>query len=262
MAPSEPLVLLTNDDGLDAPGLGALERSLAALGRVFTVAPLTEQSAASRRITVRRPLRYRRAGGRRVGVDGTPSDAVMMAVTLILERKPDLLVSGINSGPNLGENVFYSGTVAAAAEGAKYGIPSMAVSVDCRKEIDYVPAARFAAVLAERLLRDGLEPGIVLNVNVPEGEPAGVEVTHQCRKVSRTLMIETHDPWERPCYWMHEEVPLREAEPGSDYAAIREGRVSITPLRFDPTAHEAMDGVRRSLAGLSAAVGSTPAADA
>lgn len=244
MPASDPLILVTNDDGLEAPGLRALERSLSKIARIRTAAPLTEQSASSRRITLRRPIRYVMAGERRYGIDGSPCDCVMMAVTLLLDERPALVVSGINSGPNLGENIYYSGTVAAAAEGAKYGIPAIAVSVNQRTEIDFRPAARIAARLASRVLSDGLPRGVVLNVNVPVGEVSGVDVTHQCRKISRNFMVETRDPRQRPYYWMHEEVPLEEAEDGSDYAAIREGRLSVTPLHFDHTAYSAMEGLR------------------
>lgn len=232
-------ILVTNDDGILAPGLHALEASLARLGEVHTVAPLYEQSGAGRRITLRKPFRYEPHGLRRYAVDGTPADCAMTALTLLLDFKPDLVVSGINNGPNLGENVYYSGTIAAAAEGAKYGIPAIAMSVDQRVDIDYGPAADFAAKVARKTLDEGVPPGIVLNVNVPHPAYDGVEITHQSRKISRNLMIETHDPYGRPYYWMHEEVPLDDAEPGSDYAAVRDGKVSITPLTFDHTAREA-----------------------
>lgn len=244
-----PLILVTNDDGIEAPGIRALESALEPLGRIRTAAPLAEQSASSRRITLRRPLRYVRHGAGRYGIDGTPTDCVMMALTLLLDEPPALVVSGINNGPNLGENIYYSGTVAGAAEGAKYGIPAMAVSVNRRTEIDYAPAARIAAALAAKALREGLPQGIALNVNVPAGPIAGLAVTSQCRKISRNVMIETRDPWNRPYYWMHEEVPLEDAEEGSDYAAVREGKVSVTPLRFDCTARDALGGLRETYGG-------------
>ncbi len=237
-------ILVTNDDGIDAPGIAALEQALASIGNVFTVAPLSEQSAASRRITLRRPFRYETRGKNRFAVDGTPADCAMMALTHLLEQPPALVVSGINNGPNLGENVFYSGTIAAAAEGAKYGIPAIAMSVNQRVDIDYTAAAEFGAELASKVLSKGLPEGIALNVNVPYPTYDGVEITHQSRKISRNLMIETKDPNGRPYYWMHEEVPLEDAEPGSDYAAIREGNISITPLRFDNTAYDLIDKLR------------------
>lgn len=247
----DPLILVTNDDGIDAPGIRALDDCLAPLGRVRTVAPLAEQSASSRRITLRRPIRYESRGAGRFGVDGTPCDAVMMAVTLLLDERPALVVSGINNGPNLGENIYYSGTVAAAAEGAKYGIPAMAVSVDQRVGVDFSASARVAAALASKVLSEGLPSGIVLNVNVPAGRIDGVSVTRQCRKISRNLMVETRDPWDRPYFWMHEEVPLADAEPGSDYAAVRDGRVSVTPLRLDLTADRDIKLLRRQYRDLA-----------
>ena len=233
-----PLILATNDDGIDAPGLNALAQELAKVAQVVTVAPAVEQSAASRRITLRRPLRLEQRGEGRFAVDGTPTDCVMFAICRLLEKPPALVVSGINNGPNLGENIYYSGTVAAAAEGAKYGVPAIAVSVNQRVDINYDPAARIAAGLVRKVLSDGLPKGIVLNVNVPAAEIKGFAITHQCKKISRNLIIETLDPWDRPCYWMHEDVPEENAEQGSDYAAIRDGRLSITPLHFDHTAHD------------------------
>ncbi len=239
-------ILVTNDDGILAPGLHALEASLARVGDVYTVAPLYEQSGAGRRITLRKPFRYETHGRNRYAVDGTPADCAMMALTLLLDFTPDLIVSGINNGPNLGENVYYSGTVAGAAEGAKYGVPAIAMSVNQRIDIDYGPAADFAEKVARKTLDAGLPAGIVLNVNVPYPAYQGVEITHQSRKISRNLMIETHDPHGRAYYWMHEEIPLADAEPGSDYAAVRDGKVSITPLTFDHTARDAfaaLDGL-------------------
>lgn len=247
MPATEPLILITNDDGIDAPGLRALERALAPLGALRTVAPLAEQSASSRRVTLRRPLRYEQRGEGRFGVDGTPTDSVMMAVTLLLERSPALVVSGINSGPNLGENIYYSGTVAAAAEGAKYGIPSIAVSVNQRSGIDFQWPSIIARRLASIYLKRGMPPGVAMNVNVPRGEPKGIALTRQCRKISRNLMVKTVDPYGRPYFWMHEDVPLESAEEGSDYAAIRDGVVSITPLQFDHTATAYWETIQESI---------------
>ena len=247
MSAPQPLILITNDDGIDAPGIRALEGALAPLGRIRTVAPLMEQSAASRRITLRRPLRYEQQGEGRFGVEGTPTDSVMMAITLLLEELPALVVAGINAGPNLGENIYYSGTVAAAAEGSKYGIPAIAVSVNQRSAIDFGPSARVGAALSKRVLSMGLPEGVVLNVNVPAGEAEGVAVTHQCRKISRNLMIETRDPYGRKYYWMHEEVPVEAATDGSDYAAVHQGLLSITPLHFDHTAYAHIEALRRDL---------------
>jgi 5'-nucleotidase len=237
-------ILITNDDGISAPGLAALEQALKPLGEVYVCAPQTEQSGTSRGITLRRPLRFHPAGERRFAVDGTPADSVMVALCLLLDFHPDLIVSGINNGPNLGENVFYSGTVAGAAEGAKHGIASIAVSVTERENLDFAPAAAFTARLAKLVVEKGLPPGVALNVNVPHPRYQGVEITRQCRKISRNVMIEVRDPRGRPYYWMDEEIPLETAEPGSDYAAIREGRISVTPLRFDNTADDLIENLR------------------
>jgi 5'-nucleotidase len=240
-------ILLTNDDGIAAPGLHALEEAVANLGEVHVVAPLTEQSGTSRAITLRRPLRYETKGVRRHAVEGTPADTVMMAVSQILGFRPDFAISGINSGPNLGENIYYSGTVAAAAEAAKYGIPAIALSVNARTGIDYSAAAEFGARLASKMIEDGLPSGVALNVNVPCPWTGGIEITKQSRKISRNLMIEIADPHGRPYYWMHEEVPLTDAEPGTDYAAIRDGHVSITPIRFDHTEEALIEPLRQSV---------------
>ncbi len=246
-AATRTVLLVTNDDGIEAPGLRALEAAMARLGEVWTVAPVAEQSASSRSITVRRPIRYQRRGRRRFAVEGTPTDCVMLALNLLLDTMPRLVVSGINSGPNLGENIFYSGTVAGAAEAAKVGLPAMAVSVDQRFDIDFEPSARIAADLGQWFLEHGMEPGVAMNVNVPSGEPSGLMATTQCRKISRDRMVETRDPHGRPFYWVHEDVHLELAEEGSDYAAVRDGKVSVTPLQFEHTAAAAMDGLRRTL---------------
>lgn len=235
-----PRILLTNDDGIAASGLLALESALSELGETYVAAPLAEQSGKSRAITLRRPLRYREVAPRRWGIEGTPSDCMILALSLILDFRPDLILSGINHGPNLGENIFHSGTVAGAAEGAKYGIPSIAVSVSERENLDFSPAAQFALKLSRRVLERGLPAGVALNVNVPHPGYNGVRVTRQCPKISRNVMVEGSDPRGRPYYWMHEEVPVADAEDGTDYAAVREGKVSITPLRFDHTAEAEM----------------------
>ena len=179
-----PRILLTNDDGIGAPGLRALERAMAPVGEVWVVAPHSEQSATSRSITLRHPLRVAEIGERRYAIEGTPADTVMMALNQVLGFRPDLLVSGINGGPNLGENIYYSGTVAAAAEGTKYGVPSIAISVDARANIDFEPSAAFAARLAQRVLAEGLSEGVALNVNVPQPWRGGVAITSQRRMIS------------------------------------------------------------------------------
>ena len=236
-------ILLTNDDGIDAPGLRALEQAAGELGEVYVAAPAREQSGASRAITIHRPLRYREAGTGRYAVDGTPTDAVMMALTLLLDFRPDLVISGVNSGANLGENIYYSGTVAGAAEAAKHGIASIAVSVAAKEDVDYRPAAEFVARLGGRVLDNGLPPGVALNVNVPHPRYEGVRITRQSPKISRNVMRRGEDPRGSAYYWMHEEAPHEAADPGTDYAAVREGDISVTPLHFEHTAHEAVEAL-------------------
>jgi len=237
-------ILLTNDDGIGALGLRSLEAAFEGTADVYVVAPSAEQSATSRSITLRHPLRYHEHGPGRWAVDGTPADTVMMAVNRILEFRPDVVVSGINYGPNLGENIFYSGTVAAAAEAAKYGIPAVAVSVDARSGVDFSAPAGFTVSLVQRLLHHRLPPGVALNVNIPYPAHRGVAITFQSKKILRNQMIESIDPRGRPYYWMQEEVPLADAEPGSDYAAVRDGMISISPLRFDPTARDLIEPLK------------------
>ncbi len=250
-SPERPLLLLSNDDGIAAEGLKALEQSLAPLGRTVIVAPLHERSASSRAITLRRPLRCHRQGSDRYGVDGTPADSVMLAVTHLLHARADLVVTGINNGPNMGDNVHYSGTVGAAAEGARFGIPAIAVSVDQRVDVDFRPAGRVAAAIAARVLDNGLPPGVVLNVNVPRGSPSGLQVTCQSGKISRNFVLERPDPHGRPYFWLHEEVPTEAMQEGSDYATVQSGFVSVTPLQFDHTAHSYFEELRSDLEGCS-----------
>ena len=237
-------ILLTNDDGIHAPGLKALEPEIAGVGEVYVAAPQSEQSGTSRAITLRQPLRYSEVESKHFAVEGTPTDSVMLALAHLLDFRPDLVISGINGGPNLGENIFYSGTVAGAAEGAKHGIPAIALSVAERVNIDYSAAARFGARLAQHVLADGLPAGIALNVNVPHPSYGGIEITRQSPKISRNVMVGGRDPRGRPYFWMHEEVSPGTAEPGTDYAAVRDGKVSITPLRFDHTADQLTDQLK------------------
>lgn len=233
-----PKILVTNDDGLGAPGLSALAKALEPLGEIWVAAPNAEKSGASRAITIHEPIRADPMGERTWIVQGTPSDCVMLALNELLGFRPDAVLSGINPGPNLGENIFYSGTVAGAAEAAKYGIPGIAVSVNARHGIDYSAACELALKVTRRALAGGLPPGTALNVNVPHPAYRGVRITHQSSKISRNFFKASQDPRGRPYYWMDEEVPWEDAEAGSDYEAIRDGYASVTPMRFDPTVYE------------------------
>jgi 5'-nucleotidase len=228
-------ILITNDDGIHAEGLKVLERSLAALGEVTVVAPDREMSASSQSLSVNVPLRVYPFDERHYAVTGTPADAVILALYSILPAKPDLVVSGINPGGNLGENLVYSGTVAAALEATIHGVPSFALSLASRKFRDFSAAESFAAQLAAKVLAEGLPTGVTLNVNVPRGEVRGVRLTRQSQKISQNLVHEKKDPRGRPYYWLDETARLEDAEPESDYAAIFRHEISITPLQVDRT---------------------------
>jgi 5'-nucleotidase len=236
-------ILVTNDDGIHAEGLKVLERSLASVGEVTVVAPDREMSATSQSISVHTPLRVYAFDDRHYAVTGTPADAVILAIYRLLPAKPDLVVSGINPGGNLGENVVYSGTVAAAMEAALQGVPSFAISLATRKHLDFSVAAAFAARLATRVLAEGLPPGIMLNVNVPRSEVRGVRITRQSQKISQNVVHEKQDPRGRPYYWLDETARLETAEPDSDYAAIRAHEISITPLQVDRTDYASLQRV-------------------
>jgi 5'-nucleotidase len=230
--------LLTNDDGFDAPGLAALAGAVADLGRVVVVAPDRERSGAGHALTLGRPLRVRETGPAWFKVDGTPTDCVHLGVfNLTGGRAPDLVLSGINRGLNLGDDVTYSGTVAGALEGTLLHVPSLAVSAaaDEGDKVDYGTAARVVAHLAVRILRDGLPDGVFLNVNVPAAPPRGIRVTRQGTRSYRAAVVERLDPSGRPYYWIAGADATPACEPDGDHAAIAEGFVSVTPLHADLT---------------------------
>jgi 5'-nucleotidase len=228
-------LLLTNDDGIHAPGLKALEDALVTLGEVMVVAPEREMSGASQSLTLHSPLRIEQYDQRHFSVSGTPADAVILAFNRLLPEPPDLVVSGINPGGNMGENVVYSGTVAAAMEATLHGVPAIAMSLASRQALDFRVAASFAREIAARVLAEGLPPNVMLNVNVPRGEVRGVRLTRQSQKVSRNIIHEQHDPRGRPYYWQDESMDAGKVEPESDYAAVLSQNISITPLQANRT---------------------------
>jgi 5'-nucleotidase len=240
-------ILVTNDDGIHSEGIIALARALERLGEVFVVAPAHEMSAASHSLTLTRPLRIDPVDERRWSVDGTPTDCVTLAMSHILkDRRPDIVLSGINRGPNLGDDTTYSGTVAGALEASIHGLPGIAVSLVTRRDFDFSYAAELAATLAERVLADGLPKGTLLSVNVPPGPVRGMRVTRQGLKIVRPTVIEGRDPRYRPYYWIGEEEVSWHEEEGTDYEAVSQGLVSITPLRNDLTDYRALDELRAS----------------
>ena len=234
-------ILLTNDDGIGTPGLQALEQSMTSLGEVTVVAPDGERSGSSQSLTLHQPLRVRAIDERHYAVRGTPADAVILAIYQVLREKPDLVVSGINPGGNLGENLIYSGTVAAAQEAALHGVPSFAVSRLGRELHGFEDAAAFAVEMAQKILAEGLPPGVALNVNVPRGEIRGVRLTRQSQKISENLVQERQDPRGRPYFWLDETLPHRNVESDSDYAAIFAHEISVTPLEVDRTHHASLN---------------------
>ena len=242
-----PRILVTNDDGYRSEGIhvlaGAL-RAIGAVGDITIVAPVEEASAIGHALTLRHPLRLERIDANVFAVDGTPTDCVNIAVTQVFKGLPDLVVSGINKGYNLGDDITYSGTVAGALEGALLGIPSIAVSLRAtRGEYDLTHAARAAAAMADAILRRPLPSRTFLNINVPKGPPKGYRVTVQAKRNHVTSVAERHDPKGRPYYWIEEGQNEWEPHDRSDYQAVRDGYVSITPLQPDLTAHDALTDV-------------------
>jgi 5'-nucleotidase len=232
------LALLTNDDGFQAEGIIRLRKEIAKLCDVLVVAPLADQSAAGHSLTLQRPLRLNKVDDGHYSVDGTPTDAVMVAVHGILNNKlPDILISGINRGPNMGDDVTYSGTVSAAFEGAILGIPSIAVSSVPFDDIDYAAMAKFTRKLAKKVLENNLPGSTLLNVNIPNpanGKYPGIKITRLGKRVYRDIIVEKIDPRGRKYYWIAGEPEWKEFEQ-SDFSAVGEGYVSITPLKMDMT---------------------------
>jgi 5'-nucleotidase len=237
-------ILVTNDDGYRSDGIQALARALRDIGDVTIVAPMTEASAIGHALTLRHPLRLEPIEDRVFAVDGTPTDCVNIAVTHVFRGLPDFVVSGINKGFNLGDDVTYSGTVAGALEGALLGIPAVAVSIrSTRGEYDFSHAARAAVSMAEAMLRRPLPARTFLNINVPKGQPKGYRVTVQAKRNHVTSVSERHDPKGRPYYWLEEGQNEWQPHDRSDYQAVRDGFISVTPLQPDLTAHDALAAV-------------------
>jgi 5'-nucleotidase len=249
--PGNPLFLLTNDDGIQAPGLYALVQEIQKIGDVVVVAPNSERSAVGHAITIADPLRVLpfEKNGKFFGhaVKGTPADCVKIGHWAILDRKPDAVISGINLGPNTGINTIYSGTVSAATEGALLGIPSFAVSLATYQHPDFAYAAKFARKMALRLLEKGLPQGIYLNVNVPacpESEIRGVAVTRQGLALYREEYDKRTDPNGRIYYWLTGQKVNKEKELDVDDGAVMAKYVSVTPVHYDLTQYEYLETLK------------------
>ena len=234
-------ILVTNDDGVRSEGLHELARALGRLGEITIVAPHLEASAIGHALTLRRPLRVQQLEDRSYEVDGTPTDCVNIAITQILREVPDLVASGINKGYNLGDDVTYSGTVAGAMEGALLGIPSIAVSLErASGRYQFRPAASAAAQVADRILSHGLPVRTFVNVNVPSGKPKGFRVTVQAKRNHVTVVDGRIDPRGQPYFWIEEGQNDWEPHDRSDYQAVKDGYISVTPLQPDMTDYNAL----------------------
>jgi 5'-nucleotidase len=236
-----PRILVTNDDGIYSEGLRKLADACRSLGEVVIVAPDREQSAASHALTLNRPLRLLQIEEREWIVDGTPSDCVNLAILKLFKGQlPDLIVSGINFGPNLGDDVTYSGTISAAFEGALLNIPSIAFSALIGEHFSFDRCAAFAGELTRVALETHRDPRVILNVNFPVLGFQGVRITHLGRRVYAEGVIERLDPRGRKYYWIGGEPPVWDRDEGTDFDAVSKGYVSITPLHLDLTHHESI----------------------
>jgi 5'-nucleotidase len=246
MSSESPRILITNDDGIHSEGIEALEAAMSIIGEVYVVAPESEQSGASHSLTLARPLRIRQVDERHWTVDGTPTDCVTFALNQILapDIRPDICVSGINHGPNLGDDASYSGTVAGAMESTILGIPGIAFSLDATRSLDFTEAMNVAKEVVFKALNDGLPKGTLLNVNVPKGTPRGIRITRQGFKSARPVISEHIDPRGKLYYWIGEVRDGFRAEGGTDFEALDEGFVSVSPMRADLTDYKALDLLR------------------
>ena len=241
-------ILITNDDGIDATGINCLAEALAEIGEVAVVAPDREKSASSHAMTLHHPLRAVQVAPGRYAVDGTPTDCVNLGIHSLLDFHPDMVISGINRGANLGDDVTYSGTVAAAMEATLMGIPAFAVSLATREEdADYSAAARFAVRLARQIERNGLPRDTFLNVNVPDVAADRLKpalVTIQGKRRYEGTIVDSVDPRGRSYYWIGTaDLDFHDID-GSDFAALHRGHISVTPLHLDMTNHQALPILR------------------
>ncbi|MCO4770417.1 MAG: 5'/3'-nucleotidase SurE [Deltaproteobacteria bacterium] len=245
----KPLILVTNDDGIRAAGLEQLAAAAATLGDVWVVAPESEQSAMAHALTLHHPLRIREYGPQTFSVDGTPTDCVFFAALHICPRKPDLVLSGVNRGANVGDDVTYSGTVSAALEGVIMGFPGVAVSLVITHDgpRDYAPASKYAVELARDVLRRGLPDKVYLNINVPQipaEEIKGVRVTTLGHRMYDDRIIACEDPRGKPYYWIGGKRFEAKDIPGSDCNAVLDGYISVTPLHANPTDYGMLEELR------------------
>ncbi len=237
-------ILISNDDGYQAPGLLRLVGALSELAEITVVAPDRDRSGASNSLSLKNPLYVTRHDNGFYSVEGTPTDCVHLAITGLLDQEPDMVISGINNGPNMGDDVIYSGTVAAAMEGRFLGLPSVAISQASFHPQHFDTAARVAVWLVRRLRERPLPPNTILNLNVPDlpwDQLAGFQVTRLGHRHKSESVVKSTDPRGRPIYWIGPAGPEQDAGPGTDFHAVRANFVSITPLQVDLTRHGALE---------------------
>ncbi|WP_258360518.1 5'/3'-nucleotidase SurE [Moorella sulfitireducens (nom. illeg.)] len=252
------VILLTNDDGIYAPGIKALSLALAAVGKVVVVAPERERSAIGHGITMHKPLRvtevpWEEPIGKGLAINGTPADCVKLALDALLDEPAAMVISGINRGENLGTDVLYSGTVSGAIEGCINGLPSLAVSLVGEEEFDFTFAASFTTRLAREILKRGLPPGTLLNVNIPqlpENKTKGIAITRLGRRRYVNTISTRRDPRGRAYYWLAGEKEDIDQGPDTDIGALSHGFISITPLQLDLTHYAFQQELKAYLPGL------------
>ena len=231
-------ILITNDDGIHSLGIKALQEALQPLGKTIVIAPERDNSAVSHSLTMHRPLKVQHLEEQVYSVDGTPTDCVALGLKKILSKPPDLLVSGINAGANLGDDISYSGTVSAAIEATMYGIPSIAISVGGPPPLQFGGAMQVAACMAQKVLENKLPEKTLLNINVPSGETYNtIQITKQGRRLWQNAIQETLDPWGNTRYWIGGGTPLADPQQDTDVYVFASGNVSITPIQLDLTNH-------------------------
>jgi len=242
----KPRILITNDDGIHSEGIAALENALLEVGDVFVVAPVSEMSGASHSLTLSRPLRIRQIDERHWTVDGTPTDCVTIAINRILsaEQRPHICASGINHGENLGDDATYSGTVAGAMESTILGVPGLAFSLAAGRTYDFTEAAKIAKQLVAKAIKESIPTNTLLNINFPKGVPKGIRVTRQGFKNALPVISEHRDPRGKFYYWIGEERNGFHADDeggDTDFEAVADGFVSVTPMRSDLTNYRAIE---------------------
>jgi len=243
-----PLILVTNDDGVQSEGIHVLAEAMKPLGDVVVVGPLQEASAIGHALTLRRPLRIETIREGVYAVDGTPTDCVNLGCEIILKRLPDLVVSGINKGWNLGDDITYSGTVSGALEGVLLGAPGIAVSLRRTSTYDFGPSAAAAATVAQMVLSQGIPLRTFLNINVPTGTPKGLRITTQAKRNHITQIDSRTDPRGNAYYWIEEALDEYHPDGGrSDYEAVMAGYASVTPLQPDMTAYDMLETLEQNL---------------